>query len=44
MKLENLFYANPEHTTINMIKDGVTYSIPCAVGNTEYDQIIKEKL
>lgn len=42
--LENIKYANAEHTVISATKNGSQLSIPVAVGNTDYDEIVAQGL
>ena len=40
--LENIKYANAEHTVISATENGSQLSIPVAVGNRHYDDIIEQ--
>ena len=40
--LENIKYANAEHTVISATENGSQLSIPVAVGNRHYDNIIEQ--
>ena len=42
--LENIKYANAEHTVISATQNGNQLSIPTAVGNRDYDEIVEQGL
>jgi len=42
--LENIKYANAEHTVISATENGSQLSIPIAVGNRHYDEIVEQGL
>ena len=44
MKFTNLIYSNAENTVISAECDGQFVSVPVAVGNSHYDEIVEQGL